>query len=230
MWSATKITADAADKMQANAGIILSTFDVKHPTEPASEDIVCDTTGDIKINCKPETTDFFEDVNNAPNNTMEGKRITGWNCDFSTTSLSVDEEGLKLGIGAAEVDEDGGISPRSQYKLSDFKTLYWVGDMIDENKLLVVKIDNAVSTEGITLTTTKNGKGKIGLTFTAHVSTADITKVPMTFYLLTKIGEYDSTRKYALNDLCTKDGTLYKCNTAITIPEEWNSAHWTEVV
>jgi hypothetical protein len=229
MWTATKITADAADKMQANAGLLLKSFNISAPVEPADTDIICDTTGDITISCKPDTQDFFDDVNNAPKNTKEGKRITGWTNTFAFTALSNTEDTIKLGLGAAEVGSDGGISPRRQYKLTDFKTYYWIGDMFDEDKLLCVKIDNAVSTEGITLTTTNQGKGTISVTLTGHVSTSNLNSQSMTFYLLTKVGEYDSTKTYALNDLCTHNSTLYKCTTAITTAEEWNAEHWTAV-
>lgn len=230
MWSATKITADAASKMQTDAGLLLNSFDPTTPTEPADSAIICDTTGNITINCKPTTKDFFENVNNAPEGTKEGQRITGWSdCSIGLTCISATEDTIKLGFGAAEVGSDGGISPRNQYKLTDFKTYYWIGDMIDSDKLLCVKIDNAVSSEGISLTLTKNDKGTIGITLKGFTSTSDIAKMPMTFYLLTKIGEYDSTRTYALNDKCVHSGTLYKCTTAIATPEAWNAEHWTEV-
>ena len=229
MWSATRITADAASKMQMNAGLLLNSFNVATPTEPADSAIICDTTGDITITCKPDTQDFFEDVNNAPSNTKEGKRITGWTCTLAFNCLSFTADALALALGAASTGSDGGISPRTQYESADFDTIYWVGDMFDEDKLLVVKIENAVSTEGITLTTTKNGKGGLAVTLTGHTSTSDLTKIPMTFYILTKIGEYDSTKTYALNDKCVHSSTLYKCTTAITTPEAWNASHWTEV-
>ena len=230
IWKATKITANAASKMQTDAGLLLNSFNIAAPTEPADSAIVCDTTGDITITCKPTTKDFFENVNNAPEGTKEGLRITGWSdCTIGLTCISATADTIKTGLGAAEVDSDGGISPRTQYKLTDFKTYYWIGDMIDEDKLLCVKIDNAVSSEGISLTLTKNDKGTISITLKGYTSTSDINKVPMTFYLLTKVGEYDSTKTYALNDLCTHSGSLYKCTTAIATPEEWNSEHWTAV-
>ena len=69
MWRATRISADAAQKMQINAGLLLNKFDVTNPAEPADADIVTETTGDYSITCVPETVDFFEDVNNAPTNT-----------------------------------------------------------------------------------------------------------------------------------------------------------------
>lgn len=188
MWKATRITADAAQHMQTNAGLLLNSFDVANPSEPDDEDIVCETTGDFSITCVPETEDFFADVNNAPTNTKEGKRITGWNCGLSITALSVSEETLVLSLGAADIGEDGGVNPRRQYKMEDFKSLYWIGDMIDENKLFAVVMDNTVSTGGLSFTSTNNGKGKLALTLTPHASLEDQEKIPMAFYILEKVG------------------------------------------
>lgn len=189
MWTATKLSEDAASKMQVNAGLLLNTFDIKNPVEPLDEHIICETTGDYSISCVPATADFFEDVNNAPNNTKEGKRITGWDCSLGVTALSVTEEMIKLSLGASEVNEDGGITPGEQYTAEDFKSVYWIGDMIDEDKLFVVVMDDTVSTGGLSFSATDNGKGKLALTLVPHTSIATPRKVPMAFYLLTKVEE-----------------------------------------
>lgn len=187
MWRATKISADAAEKMQMNAGLLLNEFDVENPVEPTDAQIVCETTGDFSITCVPETVDFFEDVNNAPINTMEGKQITGWSCGLTVTSLSVDLEGLRLALGASEDIDTTGVRPRTVYKMDDFKSLYWIGDMMDENKLFVVAMDNTVSTGGVSFTSTNRGKGGIALTLTPHASAATPDLVPMAFYVLEKV-------------------------------------------
>ncbi len=189
MWRATRISADAADKMQINAGLLLNNFDVTNPVEPADEDIVCETTGDFSITCVPTTEDFFADVNNAPTNTKEGKQITGWECSLGVTALSITEENLILSLGAADVMEDGGVRPRHTYKAEDFKSLYWIGDMIDENKLFAIVMDDTVSTGGLSFTSTNNGKGGLALTLMPHSTITNIEKVPMAFYILEKVDE-----------------------------------------
>ena len=87
-----------------------------------------------------------------------------------------------------DVGDDGGINPRRQYKMADFKSMYWIGDMIDENKLFAVVMDNTVSTGGLSFTSTNNGKGKLALTLTPHASLEDQEKIPMAFYILEKVG------------------------------------------
>ena len=189
MWRATRISADAADKMQINAGLLLNNFDVANPVEPADEDIVCETTGDFSITCVPTTEDFFADVNNAPTNTKEGKQITGWDCSLGVTALSITEENLILSLGAADTMADGGIRPRRTYKAEDFKSLYWIGDMIDENKLFAIVMDDTVSTGGLSFTSTNNGKGGLALTLMPHSTITNIEKVPMAFYILEKVDD-----------------------------------------
>jgi hypothetical protein len=186
MWTATRITADAAEKMQINAGLLLNKFDVKNPTEPEDADIICETTGDFSITCQPETEDFFEDVNNAPKNTMEGKHITAWNHGLSVTAVSVTEETIALALGACDTGTDGGIHPRKQYKTEDFKTLYWIGDMFDETKLLCIVLGNAVSNGGFNFTSGQNAKGNLALELMPHMSAKEQNKLPMDFYILTK--------------------------------------------
>lgn len=38
--------------------------------------------------------------------------------------------------------------------------------------------------------------------------------------------EYTTSGTYAVGDYCTKDGTLYRCKTAIPTGEAWTSSHW----
>lgn len=188
MWRATRISADAANKMQMNAGLLVKNFDINNPVAPADSDIVCDTTGDFSITCQPETEDFFEDVNNAATNMMEGKHITGWTCSLSVTSLSITAETLKIALGAADIDDEDNdaVNPRIDYQAADFIQLYWLGDMVDEDKLMVVVMDNTVSTGGISFTSTNKGKGGLSLELSPHASVDTQDKVPMAFYILEK--------------------------------------------
>ena len=40
---------------------------------------------------------------------------------------------------------------------------------------------------------------------------------------------YSSSSTYSVGDYCIYENTLYKCTTAISTAEEWNSAHWSAV-
>lgn len=189
MWKATRITADAANKMQLNSGCLLKKFDIANPVKPADEDLISETTSDYTIAAVPQFQDFFAEVNNAPTDTMEGKQITGWNCSLSITLVSITEETLKLSLGASDGTAASGVRGRRLLKTEDFRTIYWAGDMVEEGKVFVVVMENTLSTGGLSFTSTNNGKGTIALTLTAHASTKDLDKVPMAFYILEKVDD-----------------------------------------
>lgn len=44
------------------------------------------------------------------------------------------------------------------------------------------------------------------------------------------LDEYDPTATYAVNDFCYYENELYECNTAISVAEAWNPAHWTKII
>lgn len=188
-WRATRVSATVADNIAVEAGLLVRDFDIRNPVEPDDADIICATTGNFSINEEVETEDFFEDINNMPNNTKEGKRITGRNCTLGVDCIEITEETLKLALGAADKLEDGGIHGRPQYKMSDFKPIYWLCDMVKEEKLFVVAMDDVASTGGFSLSSSKNSKTALSLELTAHSSIEKRDIVPMAYYILDKVDE-----------------------------------------
>lgn len=179
----TKISQDAFDELQVDAGVLLKNFTPANPSEPSDSDIITATTGGITVNCVPTFEDWGSDVDNCPNNLKEMKHITGYDCNIQLTALGTSPELIKLAIGAADIDgsDSTKIIPRRKLKSSDFTDLWWVGDKADGG-LVAVKIKNALSTAGFSLKTTKDGKGNVSITLTGHVSVNAQDTMPMEFY------------------------------------------------
>ena len=128
----------------------------------------------------PTYTDLGEDVDNCPNNMKEFLKLEGWDCKISTTAIGNDVDTLKLALGAA--DKAGNrVVPRRQVQSGDFADLWWVGDKADGG-FVAVKLLNALSTGGLSLQTSKNGKGQITIEITGHVSLDAQNVVPMQFW------------------------------------------------
>ena len=178
----TKISETAFKEFQLEAGLILNTFDPATPDNVTDEHIVCATTGGVEISCKPTFTDYGADIDNVPNNMLELKEIDGWDCRLGFTALSVTAEAIRLSLGAADVAENK-ITPRAEKKNTDAKDIWWVGDRADGG-LVACRLINALSTEGLTLKTTKNGKGQLSCALTGHVSIKAQKVVPMEFYVM----------------------------------------------
>lgn len=185
MGKFTAIPADTFSTLQLNAGMLLKTFDVAR--EMSAEEIIqaaiCATSGGINASCVPEYTDIGEDVDNCPANMKELKKLVRYECKLSTSVLTLSTETVKISLGQADIDASTGkVTPRSELKDTDFRDLWWVGDMADGG-FAAVKLENALSTGGLSLQTTKDGKGQLALELTAHYTIQNQTKVPMEFYV-----------------------------------------------
>ena len=178
-----KIPESTFEDLILDAGMLVKDFDPSDPETPADADIITATTGGINIVCKANYSDLGEDVDNVPLNMLELKHLDSWDCSMSTTALGTSPALIKMALGAADADDSDAthIVPRSQLKASDFATIWWIGPKA-AGGWAAVKLFNALSTEGLSIQTTKNGKATSALTLTGHVSISAQDTVPMEFW------------------------------------------------
>lgn len=181
MGKFTKVSENTFNEIQMEAGLILKTFDPAGTTDVKDEDIVCATTGGISITCKPTFTDYGDDIDNVPANMLEFKEVDGWDCSISFTALNASAEVIKLALGAADASSNK-ITPRLDMSSDDVKDIWWVGERADGG-FVACCLKNAMSTDGLSLKTTKKGKGQISCVLTGHVSIEAQDVVPMEFYV-----------------------------------------------
>lgn len=183
MGIATRIPADTFPQIQTNAGCLLYNF---NPEKPAinDEDIICPTTGGINAVCEPTFMDLGEDVDNCPGDLLELKKVVRYNCRLEFTSLGTTLKSIALSLGAADInDEAEKVTPRLDLKITDAKDIWWVGDRADGG-LVAVCLKRALSTAGLSLQTSKDGKGRTKTTLTGHATVETQDEVPMEFYSL----------------------------------------------
>ena len=182
----TVIATDAFDALQVDAGVLLTNFDPADPYQtPASEDILATTTGGINPTCAPTYSDYGEDVDNVPNNMMEFKHLDGWEAKMAFSSIKFNAANTKWALGAADTEllSNGvtKIKPRKDLQLSDFADLWWVGDKANGGAY-AIKLLNALSTGGLNIQSSKNGKGTNSIEVTGHVSINAQDVMPMEIY------------------------------------------------
>lgn len=194
MGKFTVIPQDTFDSLQLDAGVLLTTFKPESVEAPEDEDIICATTGGINATCIPTYSDLGEDVDNCPTNLMELKHLDGWECKLSFTSLGTDVDGIKLALGAADIDTgDSSVTPRRELDQDDFtSSIWWVGDRADGG-CVAIELKNALSTGGFSLQTTKSGKGQTSCEISGHVSISAQDTVPMVFYSLDPVEETEES-------------------------------------
>lgn len=178
-----KIPKDLFDTIITDVGVIVKSFDPANPGNFNVDDIVTATTGGVTVNIKPTYSDRFSDVDNAPENTKQGKHLDGYEVTLATTILSFNKENIKTAIGAATIAGNK-ISPKVDLELTDFEDeLWWVCDKANGG-FVAVCLKNALSTDGLSIAASKNNKGQSAATFMAHYDVEKPDEVPVEFYVV----------------------------------------------
>lgn len=182
----TKIPETTFQKLQLNAGVLLKTFDPSKATVDQAS-IVGATSGGVSFAATPAFSDFGEDIDNAPKNTKELKRLDSWDVSMSGTFVTMDSTVAKLMMASATASSDK-ITPRNDLAAEDFTDLWWVGDYSDENGetnggFIAIHMMNSLSTGGFAIQSGDKAKGTFAFTFTGHYSIADQNKVPFEVYV-----------------------------------------------
>lgn len=183
----TKIPENAFKEMQLNAGVLLTDFDT---TDGMTEQellgvMIGATSGGVNFTATPTYEDYGADIDNAPTNVKELKKLTGWEVKMSGNFITVTPTSAALMAGAADADkaDTTKITPRNDVADTDFKDIWWVGDYSDKNGatnggFVAIHMLNSLSTGGFQLQSTNKGKGQFAFEFTGHYSIADQNKVP----------------------------------------------------
>lgn len=185
----TKVKKTTPQELQLNAGIILKEFNPVSPIVDSSA-IFAATSGGVSFSDKIEFVDMFEDIDNMPKNTMEGKQIDSREVTLSGTFLTITPAIAKSLMAAGDIStsDTTHIIPRDTLTKEDFDDFWWVGDYSDKNGntnggYCAVHIMNALSTDGLNIQSGDKAKGQFSVVYTAHYSIENIDTVPYELYI-----------------------------------------------
>lgn len=184
-----KIPETTFKELQLNAGIILKSFNPSTATVELNN-IVGATTGGVNFAATPTFSDYGDDIDNCPKNMKELKKLDEWDINMSGTFITVNANGVKSILGAADIGKEDTtkITPRNDLADGDFTDLWWVGDYSDKNGdtnggYIAVHMMNALSTGGFSIKSTDRAKGQFAFTYTAHYSINAQETVPFEVYV-----------------------------------------------
>lgn len=183
----TQIPSTAFQNIQLNAGILADSFT---PATGTIGNLLGATTGGVSFTDTVEYTDFGEDIDNCPKNTLELKKLDSHEVKMSGTFVTVSAALAKLLAGAADVDDLDAthIVPRNDIETTDFADLWWIGDYSDVNTgsnagFVAIHMLNALNTGGFQLQSTDKAKGQFAFEFTGHYSMNAQDTVPYEIYI-----------------------------------------------
>ena len=185
----TRIPETTFQKLQLNAGILVSEFTPATGTVDET-DIIGATTGGVSFSAVATYSDRGEDIDNCPINVKELKDLDSWEVTMSGTFVTVDTNVAKLMIGAADIDKSNAtlVKPRNDLLETDFQDIWWVGDYSDKNGdtnggYVAIHMLNGLSTGGFQLQSGNREKGQFEFEFTGHYSIDAQDTVPFEVYI-----------------------------------------------
>ena len=177
----SKITQSQFNEMQFDAGVWVRSFDITRPSI-SPNDVICATSGGISLSVVPNIVDTGSDVYMMPKETAEMMMLTGWSVEASFTCISMSADSIKMVLGASEDGTGNSIIPKMELQDTDYENLYWIGDRVDGG-FVVVKLINALSDEGLSITTAPKSMGEVAVHLTCHASIEeDMEAVPVEIY------------------------------------------------
>jgi hypothetical protein len=153
--------------------------------------ILVATSGGATFNSNPTYTDFGEDIDNVPANTMQLKRVESYDPHISGTGKTANAEALEAFLASFTKATTSGVTtyvPRNELAVTDFKDVWWVGDYSDKNGdtnggYIAIELKNALNTGGFQLKSNDKGKGDLAFDFQGHYDIEDIDVVPFNIYV-----------------------------------------------
>lgn len=187
------LTKEDFQSMAYGAALLVKDFDPTTFVPPAEGDLALCTSGDINITDNVSRVDLGADVNNIYFQYKELQVITGKEATtVSCTALNFGVEGLKRALGNADIDEQDSnkVVTRLYYKPEDFENIALVYPKVGGGYVALV-MHNTLSTGGLGITTRKDGKATMSLTFTAFRSIENKTQPEVEYYSFDPTDESD---------------------------------------
>lgn len=182
-----RISEDAFKGFHYDSGVLVKNFDPSKFEEPTDENILCTTSGNITVSATPTFVDMGTDVNGLHGAFAELQMIQSWAYSLGFTSLDLDLNGIALALGAADI-EGNSVKPRSYLKLDDFVQNVALIMFRMDGGLTAAVLNRGISTAGLSLTTSKEGKVTNAMTLTGYNSMSNQTEQAMAFYAVEPSG------------------------------------------
>lgn len=223
-----KIRPETMNELTMNVFMLVSTFDPEtfdFATGISGSTIIASTTGGVTFADTPEFTDFGEDIDNCPKNTMELKRKEDGEVKLSGNLVTVNADMVKMLIAGATIIGNK-IIPTTDLKTAHFISTLWGLADYGDGGLIAIKMKRVLNTSGFSVSTTDKNKAQFGFDFTCHKTIEDLTDPPYEVYLL------EPETSTAGIELSTHAVTIAKDDTyaltATTVPSgqtvTWSSA------
>ena len=188
----TGITTKTPDNLLLDAGAYFKNYDISNDTpETAAAKLIGATQGGGSFTAT--ATIRHIEVDGVPGPVKGLERVDRWDIVMTANVKEVTADNMKMALGAASVNvatTPAGyqhIEGKMEIDDADYiDNITWIGRLKGTNKPVIIVIHNALSLNGLNLTTTDKNEAVIAMTLTAHFSRDNLEKVPYDIYYPTE--------------------------------------------
>lgn len=191
-----ELPADLLKKINFDAGVVLTKFDVTKGTVD-KKDIIGATTGGTSFNSTPTMSNLFDDIDNVPGSIKQGARIDKYEPHLTGTLITIDEDSIQKMLVKSAVDKnttEGVTKFTAKQGLVPTDAFFdvWVvtgyaavadgnGDI--KNGYFAIHLKNCIDVSGFQKQTANNGKSTYAIDFKAHYDADNPEDVPFEIYI-----------------------------------------------
>lgn len=180
-----QIPTDTFENLAKGAGMILTTFTPESPSTIEPTNILCATSGGVKLGCVPTIVDHADGIDNAKLGLLEMQEVTGYEVTMGFTSKTVSITTLGVAMGLTETSGNKIAPKHGMLTAEDVKDLWYVVPQTDK-KIYAAVVKNAFSTGGLDFQSENDGNGSLNISLKGMYVMAEQDKVPLECYVITE--------------------------------------------
>ncbi|MCR8635747.1 Ig-like domain-containing protein [Paenibacillus radicis (ex Xue et al. 2023)] len=175
-------TQDTPDHLLLDAGAFYKNYDIGSATGT----LLGATRGGGQFTAKPTIRQI--EVDGVKGRAKGLNNIDAWEVSILANMLEITPSVLSAALATGSVDTVTNanydiVTASNTIQLSHYiDNVTWIGRLSGSNKPVVIRIFNALSTEGITLKTEDKNEGVLPITFMAHYDADNLDTVPFEIY------------------------------------------------
>jgi len=171
------VKTETLHNLEFEAGLILKN---KFTGTFKKEDVLCATTGGIKVNIAQQKQVIKFD--GVLENTAGIERVVGWTGSVQFSTKEVDKEKVKLALGYAGIENNNIILKQGVVPVGEYQDFYVLGKMGDGSWRQIV-INKAMNVNGLQETRNDKGETEIAFDLQAHygIDTQDTAPISIEY-------------------------------------------------
>lgn len=181
------LTADTAKHLQLDAGCFIKNFDVSKTYDEQKDNIIGATAGGGSFSAVPTIRQIEVDGKKGAVKGFEALDEWVVTLNANVKELTVNSLKLALATGRAEdMESPAGytkITASEEITAEDyFENVAWVGRLSGSQTPVIIVVQNAMATNGLSLTFADKAEAVAAVTLTGHYTIEDLDTPPFAIY------------------------------------------------